>query len=120
MKPRALGSHMVREHFRDRSPAVTAIYRAVLVAARKLGRVSEDPKKTSIHLVRRTAFAGVATRRDSLVLTLKAQTDVRSRRISKRERLSAHRWYFYVRLTAPGQVDRQLKQWLRQSYDLAG
>jgi len=28
--------------------------------------------------------------------------------------------YFDIPLTAPGQVDRQLKRWLRQSYDLAG
>jgi hypothetical protein len=36
-------------------------------------------------LVRQTAFAGIATRRSSLVLTLKSASDIRSPRVEKRE-----------------------------------
>ena len=118
MKPR-VARHTVQQHFRGRAPVVVVTYRALLAAARNFEPVHEDPKKTSIHLARRTAFAGVATRRDGLVLTLKAGADVRNRCIGKRERLSAHRWYLQIRLTAPSQVDRQVKRWLRQAYDLS-
>ena len=44
----------------------------------------EDPKKTSIHLVREKAFAGIATRKESLVLTLKASKALKSRRVAKK------------------------------------
>ena len=97
-----------------------ATYRRVLEAARALGPVTEDAKKTSIHLVRRTAFAGVATRRSSLILTLKSATDIRSPRVEKREQTSANRWHVEVRLDAPAQVDRQVISWLRAAYELAG
>jgi hypothetical protein len=55
--------------------------------------VTEETKKTSIHLVvRHAAFAGVATRRSSPILTLKSATGIRSPRIEKREQTSANRW----------------------------
>ncbi len=110
----------VELHFAKKDPAVLATYRRVLDAARALGPLTEDSKKTSIHLVRRTAFAGIATRRSSLVLTLKSATDIRSPRITKREQTSANRWHVEVRLTSPTQVDRQLTAWLRTAYELAG
>ena len=110
----------VESHFTKKDPAVLATYRRVLHAARALGPVTEDPKKTSIHLVRRTAFAGVATRRSSLILTLKSATDIRSPRVEKREQTSSNRWHLEIRLDAPAQVDRQLTAWLRAAYELAG
>ena len=109
----------VESHFTKSDPEVLATYRRLLQAARALGRVAEEPKKTSIHLVRVTAFAGVATRRSSLILTLKSAKDIRSPRIEKREQTSANRWHVEVRLEKPGDVDRQLTNWLTAAYDLA-
>jgi hypothetical protein len=110
----------VESHFTKKDPAVRATYGRVLEAARALGPVTEDAKNTSIHLVRRTAFAGVVTRRSSLILTLKSATDIRSPRVEKREQTSANRWHVEVRLGAPAEVDRQLMTWLRAAYELAG
>jgi hypothetical protein len=110
----------VDSHFARKDPAVLATYRRLLDTARALGPVTEDPKKTSIHLVRRTAFAGVATRRSALILTLKSATDIRSPRIVKRDQASANRWHVEVRLEDPAQVDRQLISWLKAAYALAG
>jgi len=110
----------VESHFMKRDPEVLATYRRLLEAARALGPVVEEPKKTSIHLVRHTAFAGVATRRASLILTLKSAKDIRSPRIEKREQASAHRWHVEVHLEKPADVDRQLTNWLSAAYELAG
>jgi hypothetical protein len=113
-------THSVVDHFDGREPVVAAIYAAILKAALKLGPVLEEPKKTSIHLVRDTAFAGVATRKNALLLTLKSTRDFDSPRIVKRERPSAKRWYLYVRLESPRDVDAELRRWLAASYELAG
>ena len=110
----------VKSHFATKDPSVFATYRRVVDVARTFGPVAEETKKTSIHLVRHTAFAGIATRRSSLVLTLKSASDIRSPRIEKREQTSANRWHVEIRLTAPAQVDRQLTAWLRAAYELAG
>ena len=105
--------------FARSNPNVRATYGAVLKAARKLGPVRESPKKTSIHLENRTAFAGVGTRKNELVLTLKSTTRINSARVHKAEQLSANRWYLYVRLREPSEVDHELQEWLAKSYLIA-
>ncbi len=107
-------------HFLGRRPNVRATYAAILDAARSLGGFAEEPKKTSIHLVRVTAFAGVATQKAALVLTLKSDRDVASQRFRKREKASANRWHLEIRLAAPGDVDREVRTWLERAYALAG
>ena len=109
----------VKSHFATKDPSVFATYRRVVDVARTFGPVAEEAKKTSIHLMRHTAFAGIAPRRSSLVLTLKSRRDIRSPRVEKREQTSANRWHVEVRLTSPAQVDRQLTAWLPAAYDLA-
>jgi hypothetical protein len=110
----------VGSHFAKSAPTVLATYRRILEAARGFGPVAEEPKKTSIHLMRRTAFAGIATRRSSLVLTLKSAVDLHHPRVGKRQQASANRWHLEIRLEDPGQVDRQLTAWLKAAYELAG
>lgn len=110
----------VASHFEKSDPEVLSTYWRILETARAVGPVSEEAKKTSIHLVRRTAFAGIATRRSALVLTLKSATDVRSPRVQKREQASAHRWHIEIRLQKAAEVDRQLTTWLKTAYELAG
>ncbi len=112
--------HSIGEHFAKKDPAVRLIYDAILREAKKLGPVKEDPKKTSIHLVRKSAFAGVATRKAALVLTLKSDTDIPSQRITHHEQASANRWHLEIKLEAPAQVDREISGWLKDSYQLAG
>jgi len=109
----------VSVHFTKAAPVVRATYDAVLKAARELGKVREDPKKTSIHLVRKSAFAGIATRRDSLILTLKASEGMASPRVERSQQASAHRWHHEVRLRTPSDVDRELRLWLARAYELA-
>jgi Domain of unknown function (DUF5655) len=110
----------VASHFAKSGPEVLATYQQLLMAARALGPVVEEPKQTSIHLVRHTAFAGVATRRASLILTLKSAKDIRSPRVAKREQTSANRWHVEIRLKTPTDVDRQLTTWLTAAYEMAG
>ena len=112
-------SFTVAFHFTRSADLVRATYDAILAASRSLGPVREEPKKTSIHLVRSTAFAGVATRKDSLILTLKAEAPVKHRRVHRVEQTSANRWHIELRLAHPEDVDAQLRSWLAQAYALA-
>jgi hypothetical protein len=109
----------VSGHFTKAAPDVRATYAALVKAARVLGKVREDPKKTSIHLVRKSAFAGIATRKDSLILTLKASEALASPRVEHSQQASAHRWHHEVRLRTPADVDRELRAWLERAYELA-
>jgi len=112
-------THTVASHFTKSDPAVHATYTAIVEAARQLGKVEEEAKKTSIHLVRTSAFAGVATQKQALILTLKAEKPIQSPRVRRAEQASAHRWHVEVRLTSPAEVDGELRRWLAEAYALA-
>ena len=109
----------VSAHFSKAAPDVRATYDALIRAARVLGKVREEPKKTSIHLVRKSAFAGIATRKDSLILTLKASAALPSPRVERSQQTSPNRWHHEVRLRTPSEVDRELRAWLERAYELA-
>lgn len=115
----ASAARSINQHFEKCSPAIVATYSRILDAAGKLGPFHEDPKMTSIHLVRRTAFAGIATRKTALILTLKSDSDRASDRIIRREQASANRWHLEIRLEEPRQVDRELVSWIKKAYELA-
>ena len=102
------------------TPAQTAIYTRLVAAAKAIGPCTEDPKKTSIHLMRKSAFAGVATRKDALLLTLKSASDIPSPRIARREQASANRWHVEIRLASPRELDAELRGWIAAAYQLAG
>lgn len=109
----------VADHFVGKAPVVRQTYDAILHAAWKFGTFEEQPKKTSIHLARRSAFAGVATRKDAVLLTIRVDEKITDRRIRKIEQTSANRWHLELRLTAPDQVDEQVREWLKRAYELS-
>ena len=108
----------IASHFAKSGASVRATYDAVLRAAQALGPVREEAKKTSVHLVRSSAFAGVATRSTTLILTLKAATNVTSSRVRRAEQTSANRWHLEIPLATPVDVDAELRAWLKQAYEL--
>jgi len=62
-----IASPRVDDHFENRPAVLRNAYDAVLAASRRFGPVKVEPKKTSIHLVRVSAFAGVAVRKATIV-----------------------------------------------------
>lgn len=109
----------MNDHFAKAAPSVRAAYDAILKAARALGPVREDPKKTSIHLMRETTFAGVTVRSRALILTLKSTEPIESERVHKAAQASAARWYNEIRLESPRDVDAELREWIAVSYALS-
>lgn len=114
-----MSEYSVQQHFKDRAPALRHTYDALLRLSRRFGEVVEEPKKTSIHLVARSAFAGIAMRKNELVLTIKSAADIQSSRIRKREKISAGRWHLEVRLSDPGQVDAEIERWIGQAFEIS-
>ena len=108
-----------RSHFEGKDLVVRKIYDQVVKAIRQMGPVTEEPKKTSIHLVNATALAGVATRKAYLILTIKSDHKLTSPRVHKTEQVSAKRFHHEVKLTSPEDVDAELIGWLKAAYVLS-
>jgi hypothetical protein len=101
-------------------PAVRRTYARILEALRVLGEVREEPKKTSIHLIRSSGFAGVHPRKSALVLNIRLDRALDGGRLLKTERVSKNRYHNEFRLAGPEDVDDRLAGWLREAYELAG
>ena len=109
----------VNSHFAGKDPVVRDIYEQLKKSIKRFGPIVEEPKKTSIHIVNRTALAGVATRKGHVILTIKSDRKLASPRIHKSEQTSASRFHHEVRLTSPNDVDEELIGWLEAAYSLS-
>ena len=106
--------------FANKEPAVRAAYDKVLTSLAKVGPVKAEPKKTSIHLVRETSFAGAHPKKAWLDLTIRSDKPIKSARVRAQEQVSKNRWHQDVRLTSPKDVDAEVVAWLKSAYALAG
>ena len=113
------GTNSVKDHFVNKDPSVRTLYDQLLSILQTFGPVAEDPKKTSIHLNRKSALAGVETRRDYLLLNIKSDHQITSPRIEKAEQISAKRFHHKVRISSPKDLDEELKSWLKEAYLLS-
>jgi len=113
-------SASVSQHFEGRDPIVKSIYDRILNGSRKFRPVIEEPKKTSIHLVNKSAFAGVVTRKNALILNIKSAAPIKDKRFARSEQVSAGRFHQEVKLTSPAEVDALVLGWLQEAYTLCG
>jgi hypothetical protein len=110
----------MESHFSGKEPSVRTIYDHLLSTLRKFGKVIEEPKKTSIHLVNVTAFAGVQTRGSYILLNIKSDHKIESPRIHKAEQVSARRFHHSVKISSLGEIDSELIGWLHEAYAMSG
>lgn len=114
-----MASNEVKIHFEKAEPAVAKAYDKLIKEANKFGTVKIESHRTSIHLVRESAFAGVATRKKHLVLTIKGDGPIKSPRIFKSEQVSRNRYHHEFKISNPDEIDRELVSWLKKGWELS-
>jgi hypothetical protein len=110
----------LKKHFAAKDPIVAEIYARLLDAVREFGEIKEEAHLTSIHLVNKSALAGVATRKNYLLLEFKTNYAIKNARVDKSEQLSRNRFHHRVKLATPDAIDAQVLKWLKDAYDLSG
>lgn len=100
-------------------PDARRVYEAILAATAKFGTVKVEAKKTSVHLVAKTGFAGVHPRKGAVVLNIRSAEPIKSDRIRKHEQVSAKRFHNEMLIDTPAGVDRDVIGWLKSAYALS-
>jgi hypothetical protein len=113
-------TYSVKDHFRDKDKSLRTLYDQLLSTLREFGPVSQEAKKTSIHLVNHSALAGVRVRKEYLLLNFKSDRKLKSKRLQKSEQLSSRRYHHELKLESQDDFDAELKGWLQEAYDLSG
>ncbi len=81
----------------------------------------EDPKQHSVHVVAGkggTAYAGLHPRRGAVLLNIRLQSPLKSKRVRKTEQVSANRFHCEILLEKVSDVDGTLIDWLEQALSL--
>ena len=105
--------------FANSAPVVQEIYQRITAALDEIGPFSEQPKKTSIHLVRKSGFGGIHPRKHFLILNVRlARALAEDPRLAKTEQVSRNRYHNEIKLEQPDEVDESIKSWLREAYEL--
>ena len=115
-----LGAMSAPDPFAAVAPVARELYRHLLKRMKALGPFEIETKKTSVHFVRESAFAGVHPRKQFLILTIKAAGPIDSQRIVKAEQVSRNRWHLDVKIANAQDADDDVLAWLKRAYDLCG
>jgi hypothetical protein len=105
--------------FAGKDEVVRDTYDQLLAVLGELGSFTVEPKKTSIHLVNKTGFAGIHPRKGYMYLNVRTERPLESPRIAKREQVSKSRYHNEVKLETPHDVDDELRAWLKEAYELS-
>ena len=107
------------EAFAKSDRVAREVYDAILSAVAKFGQVDAEEKKTSIHLVAGSAFAGVHPRKSGILLNIRTGAAIASPRIRKTERVSANRFHNELLIASSKEVDAEVIGWLRDAHRLS-
>jgi len=100
------------------SPASQSTYAKVVAEIGKFGPFEVEEKKTSLHLSRGRAFAGVHPRATGIILNLVLDAPLENARVHKSEQVSANRHHVEFLLQDPAEVDAQLIGLMKKAYAL--
>ena len=105
--------------FEGKPAAIRATYDRLIGELKQFGVLKESPKQTSIHLEKRSSFAGVHPRKDHFLLEFRTDYEIDDPRIISIQKISAHRFEHTVKLEQEIDVDGQLMGWLMDAYELS-
>lgn len=105
----------IDDYFRGRPPAQRATFDAIEAHVRSLGPVIVEAVGVGVLFKRKRTFVEVRGRQKWLNLSFMLEHTVDHPRITRVTAWSGH-YFCATRLTAPGDVDDQLRDWLTESY----
>ena len=112
----ACGRFTLAHHFRDKPPAIRALYKAVVAAVRSIGPVRILPEKTRIAFQVRMSFAQVTPRQrwlDGHVVLARRLDHPRFRQV---QTFSPRNHLHTFRIAQLSDIDADFRSWLAEAY----
>jgi hypothetical protein len=112
----ACGRYDLDHHFAGKTPAVRALFDALLLAIEACGDVTVLPEKTRIAFQVSMSFAQVSPREKWLAGHLVLARRVSHPRFRRIDTISQRNHVHHFRLSAPEEIDAEFRRWLREAY----
>jgi hypothetical protein len=102
-------------------PRARTLYERFEAMIAKCGEYHVAPAKTRIAFLGRVRFAGIHSLSEKgMTCAFAMPRALRSPRFTKVQEVAPGWWGHWLRITEPGQLDREVQAWLRESYRLMG
>ena len=114
----ACGTYSLEHHFDGKSPAIRALFDAVVAAIEEIGPVRILPEKTRIAFQVRMSFAQVTPRKNWLDGHVVLARRLENPRFRKIETFSPRNHLHAFRIMMLEEVDDEFKSWLAEAYQV--
>ena len=108
-------SRGIDDHFRGKDPKLRSLFDALRRALERSGPLRVDAVESTINLVSKHHFGGIAVRREYLRVGFILDHEIRDRRICRAERVGPHRVSHHVLVSSLSDLDAQLLGWLSEA-----
>ena len=108
-------SRGIDDHFRGKDWRLKTIFDSLIRQLKRTGPLRIDAVKTTINLISKHHFGGIAIRRDYLRVGFISDHEIRDRRICRAERVGPHRVSHHVLVSSLSDLDAQLLGWLSEA-----
>ena len=107
--------HSIDDHFRGKDPTLRTLFDALRRALGRSGPLRVDAVESTINLVSKHHFAGIAVRREYLRVGFILDREIHDERILRAERVGPRRISHHVLIRSLSDLDAQLLGWLAEA-----
>ena len=109
----------LEEYFSTGPPFERPIFEAIMAGLAGVGPIHVEPVSVGIFLKKARGFSELRPMTKWVAVSFVLDHTVRSARIARKVYESGAHRYHVVNVRGPGEVDEELLDWLRESYELS-
>jgi hypothetical protein len=117
IKINADSTHTLEHHFKDKKGGMKPLFDVLIDKLSKEMDFEFKIGKTYIGLIKKLVFAAVRVQNNKIVFEIVARKEFNSSRIVKSVKFQKERWAQYVELKEPSDIDQELIDWVKFSYE---
>ena len=108
----------LKDHLKNKSPQVIATFDKLMRELDKFGEINLNPVKTSVQVKAGATFLSIKPKKEYTEIEFQLGEEVDRLPIYKNIRISKNRVLHFAILKSPKEVNIQLVNWLKKSYEL--
>jgi len=109
----------IDNHFKNKGEKSKSLFYALTKSIEdNIGELKIEALPCCIHLVSHYTFSGVWILKGKIRLDFRVNYEIKNKRFVKVEKLSTNRILYFVEITKESDIDLELLDWLKDSYNL--
>lgn len=108
----------IENHFKNKESSKILFTKLIKAIEDRIGEVKIESLPCCIHLVSSYTFSGVWILKDRIRLDFRVDYKIESKRMINQQNLSKNRNIYYIDIKDEKEIDSELLNWIKDSYNL--